>query len=408
MSEYDFSIIQFLRQRYFMSRQQLAEKCGVSRQTISNIEQGRFVPSLPVIMQICSSLDLKYGELISYCRRMPTRLIEGESVVLPDNAGRAILYSLSDKALAYIELNAGVAYVLKKYQVQCIYVIEGTVSISCSCCENEAVAGDMVTLEGVGCRIEVKNGPARIVAMSLPGTNKASQLMFAGKKTGVNRFFNFNETTVGKGQDELREFDFSIIRDLRKARGFIQDDFLARCSLTSQTLQAIERNDRCPGLPTLDLIADALDIDLVDMLELARRGSCQVGQTRLTSFGGKGGDRGNVEMALNQMRFDKYRMGYLSNGTGQEVEVPSENVYIAQEEFVFVINGKQSVTIGETEYNLKAGQGLLFDGRGVHSYKVSQGNESFAIFTLKQDALYNGPVDQKSGGTLYKFGDVLA
>ncbi|MBN2843106.1 MAG: helix-turn-helix domain-containing protein [Sedimentisphaerales bacterium] len=408
MPEYDFSIIQFLRQRYFMSRQQLAEKCGVSRQTISNIEQGRFVPSLPVIMQICGALDLKYGELISYCRRMPTRLIEGESVVLPDNAGRAVLYSLSDKALAYIELNAGVSYVLKKYQVQCIYVIEGSISISCCCGENDAIAGDLVTLEGVGCRVDVKKGPARIVAMSLPGTNGASQLMFAGRKSGVNRFFNFNETSVGKGKDELREFDFSIIRDLRKARGFIQEDFLARCSLTAQTLQSIERNDRCPGLPTLDLIAEALDVELVDMLELARRGSCQVNQTRLATFGGKGGEQVNVDMALNQMRYDKYRMGYLNNGTGQNVEVPSENVYIAQEEFVFVVAGNQSVMVGDTEYKLKADKGLLFDGRGVHSYKIAPGNESFAIFTLKQDALYNGPVDQKTGGTLYKFGDVLA
>lgn len=40
------------RQRLGMTQQELAERAGVSRQSIISIEQGRYVPSLPLALKL--------------------------------------------------------------------------------------------------------------------------------------------------------------------------------------------------------------------------------------------------------------------------------------------------------------------------------------------------------------------
>ena len=46
-----------------LSQEDLAKKCGVSRQTISSIEKGDYNPSIKLCISICKALDKTLDEL---------------------------------------------------------------------------------------------------------------------------------------------------------------------------------------------------------------------------------------------------------------------------------------------------------------------------------------------------------
>ncbi|WP_373233483.1 helix-turn-helix transcriptional regulator [Cohnella sp.] len=57
------------RLRFFaneMTQQQLAEKVGVSRQTIISIEAGKYSPSLELAFRIAETFGVQIGEVFDY------------------------------------------------------------------------------------------------------------------------------------------------------------------------------------------------------------------------------------------------------------------------------------------------------------------------------------------------------
>ncbi len=59
------------RLRFFaneMTQQELAEKAGVSRQTILSIEAGKYSPSLELAFRIADAFGAKIGEVFDYER----------------------------------------------------------------------------------------------------------------------------------------------------------------------------------------------------------------------------------------------------------------------------------------------------------------------------------------------------
>lgn len=59
------------RLRFFaneMTQQELAEKAGVSRQTILSIEAGKYSPSLELAFRIADAFGVKIGEVFDYER----------------------------------------------------------------------------------------------------------------------------------------------------------------------------------------------------------------------------------------------------------------------------------------------------------------------------------------------------
>ncbi len=49
-----------------MTQQQLADKAGVTRQTILAIEAGKYAPSLPLAFRIARAFDLPLEEVFQY------------------------------------------------------------------------------------------------------------------------------------------------------------------------------------------------------------------------------------------------------------------------------------------------------------------------------------------------------
>lgn len=55
-----------VRAQQKLSQLKLAEKVGVSRQTISNIETGEFVPTARLALLLCLALDKKFEDLFYF------------------------------------------------------------------------------------------------------------------------------------------------------------------------------------------------------------------------------------------------------------------------------------------------------------------------------------------------------
>jgi putative transcriptional regulator len=49
-----------------MTQQELAEKAGVSRQTVISIEAGKYSPSLELAFRIADAFGVKIGEVFDY------------------------------------------------------------------------------------------------------------------------------------------------------------------------------------------------------------------------------------------------------------------------------------------------------------------------------------------------------
>lgn len=56
------------------------------------------------------------------------------------------------------------------------------------------------------------------------------------------------------------------IRELRRARGWTQEELAQQAHLSPDIVSRIERGDRQPRLETLRLIAEAFDLSLTELL----------------------------------------------------------------------------------------------------------------------------------------------
>lgn len=58
--------LKIVRAQQKLSQAKLADKVGVSRQTISNIETGEFVPTARLALLLCLALDEKFEDLFYF------------------------------------------------------------------------------------------------------------------------------------------------------------------------------------------------------------------------------------------------------------------------------------------------------------------------------------------------------
>ena len=57
------NLVKVARVRVGLTQQQLAEAIGITRQTVSLIEKGKYNPSLKLCLQICYTVNTKLDEI---------------------------------------------------------------------------------------------------------------------------------------------------------------------------------------------------------------------------------------------------------------------------------------------------------------------------------------------------------
>ncbi|MGB2755192.1 MAG: helix-turn-helix domain-containing protein [Phycisphaerae bacterium] len=156
-------------------------------------------------------------------------------------------------------------------------------------------------------------------------------------------------------------YDFTVLRELRKKKGWTVKDLSEKCGVSYVALSKLERNQGNPELKTLDLISRALGLPTFQFVALAE---------------GKGpvsAKAHRAKLADNQaqgchVNLDGTRICWIETPAGPVAWMPE--IHADDYEHCLVLDGRLKVTIHGTEHNVAAGRGLCWDSFLEHSYEA--------------------------------------
>ena len=97
VDEYDQSVIRAIREERKWSRRELAERSGITQQTILNVEQNRFPASLSTLTAITEALGMNFTEYVELSHRCKTTIIDQRKLKVEPYSGYCLLsYEYND------------------------------------------------------------------------------------------------------------------------------------------------------------------------------------------------------------------------------------------------------------------------------------------------------------------------
>ena len=179
------------------------------------------------------------------------------------------------------------------------------------------------------------------------------------------------------------------IKEIRKLKGFTLEQLANITGLTKGYLSRIERSDKIPPFATVQLIADALGINLA---ELVQTESFQ-DYSRNIEFFKKESDHlkecvEDVTVYSFEPLLHEYKNRYMAPFLFKIKKGTTDAMKHDSEEFVYVIDGEIDLNYEEKTYNLKVGDCFYLDSRIKHFFKNHNEKTAkliavnFAVFSL--------------------------
>ncbi|MBN1818706.1 MAG: helix-turn-helix transcriptional regulator [Sedimentisphaerales bacterium] len=176
------------------------------------------------------------------------------------------------------------------------------------------------------------------------------------------------------------DYDFGVVRFLRKRAGMTLQDLARASGLTYPTVETIETNKTAPSLKTLDAVAGALGIATSNLISLAerrlvqRRKACPVSGDRVK--------KGLQGLDLCRVAFyDKAKMFRVLAVKGQPVHVM--DLHEDCHEFCYVLSGAVELKVADMTFLLEADDTILFDGMLDHTYFAVEDGEYLTVHIPK-------------------------
>ncbi|MCB1153542.1 MAG: helix-turn-helix domain-containing protein [Deltaproteobacteria bacterium] len=162
-------------------------------------------------------------------------------------------------------------------------------------------------------------------------------------------------------KSKMREFDFSVLRELRRQRKVTLEQLAEDTGVSFSTLTRIESNQNQPSLATVKTLADFFGMTPAHLVDLA---SSYIVERRRevdddpNMIGKRGVSFPDVGLRLN------------SATAGETVNESHshENEY----QISWVLDGKIALTIEGNRYELAAGDAIKFDATYNHSTQALQ------------------------------------
>ncbi len=167
-------------------------------------------------------------------------------------------------------------------------------------------------------------------------------------------------------------YDFSVIRNLRKAQGFTIADIADASGISTAVISRIERNQAVPELDTLARLSKAFSITATDLLGLAEFRIAQIAHGQHYVSGGfqfQNISYPNVQCFMGSA---------LAGGT-----VTRPEVHHNDHEVLWVLAGSIEVVINGEVHILKEGEAIQFDAVQMHTYKAIQDCKILSIHLRK-------------------------
>jgi transcriptional regulator with XRE-family HTH domain len=161
--------------------------------------------------------------------------------------------------------------------------------------------------------------------------------------------------------EKTHPYDFSILRNLRKAQGFTIADIAQASGISTAVISRIERNQAVPELDTLSRLGKAFGISATDLLGLAEFRTAQITTSQHYVSGG-------FQMQhINFMNIQCFLGSALAGGTVSRPEVHHND-----HEICWVLSGSIEMVLNEERHVLKEGDAIQFDAVLSHTYRALQ------------------------------------
>lgn len=166
------------------------------------------------------------------------------------------------------------------------------------------------------------------------------------------------DTTVVR-RSKAGPYDFSILRNLRKAQGFTIADIAQASGISTAVISRIERNQAVPELDTLFRLGKAFGITATNLLGLAEFRTAQTTSSQHYVSGGF------QFQNINFTNLQCFLGSALAGGTVNRPEVHQND-----HEVCWVLQGSIEMMLNEERHVLKEGDAIQFDAVLTHTYKA--------------------------------------
>jgi transcriptional regulator with XRE-family HTH domain len=167
------------------------------------------------------------------------------------------------------------------------------------------------------------------------------------------------ELSAPPRREKTHPYDFSILRNLRKAQGFTIADIAQASGISTAVISRIERNQAVPELDTLSRLGKAFGISATDLLGLAEFRTAQITTSQHYVSGGF------QFQHINFMNIQCFLGSALAGGTVNRPEVHHND-----HEICWVLQGSIEMILNEERHVLKDGDAIQFDAVLTHTYKA--------------------------------------
>ena len=156
-------------------------------------------------------------------------------------------------------------------------------------------------------------------------------------------------------QHATKEFDFSILRDLRREANITLEDLAERTGVSFSTLSRIESGQNQPSLTTLASLSEHFGLSPANLLDLAGSNVIEHAEEELE-------DLGEVRRRGVSFPDAKLVLGKAEAGDSSQRRHRHEGHYQIQ----WVLEGKIIVHVHHREFEVGAGQSIKFDAGFEH------------------------------------------
>ncbi|MBN1123534.1 MAG: helix-turn-helix domain-containing protein [Sedimentisphaerales bacterium] len=176
------------------------------------------------------------------------------------------------------------------------------------------------------------------------------------------------------------DYDFGVVRAIRKRAGLTLQQLAQASGLTYPTVEMIETNKTIPSLKTLDAVAGALGISTSNLLSLAEHRLVQ--RRKACPVSGDPMQKGLEGLDLCRVAFyDKAKMFRVRAVKDQPVHVM--DLHEDCHEFCYVLSGVVELKVADMAYSLEADDTIFFDGMLDHTYSAIEDGEYITVHIPK-------------------------
>lgn len=179
-------------------------------------------------------------------------------------------------------------------------------------------------------------------------------------------------TTHGAKSEDVKPYDFSVLRDLRKHHLLTIGDVAERSGVSAAVISKLERNQSSAELDTLFRLARVFGMNAADLLMLTESRTANKKDATCHASGG---------FTFEQVDFANIRCLHGQARAGGTVSRPE--IHHDDYEVCWVLKGHLRIELPNEKHDLRAGQAIQFDAILPHSYEAVSDIEVLILHLAK-------------------------